>query len=413
MLNVIMYNTLYRPATRILSAKFDRARGVKLNFEFVSSTRVKFGSGRLRSICDDIIGLGHHALVVHGRDASRARHLLEKLDGGGVKTSVFSVAGEPTISIIRDALNRVRSDQIDLIIGIGGGSVLDTGKAIAALATNSGDPTDYLEVIGAGKPLIHTPLSYVAVPTSAGSGAEVTHNAVLKSTKHAVKVSLRSPLMAPILALIDPELTLSLPPPITATTGLDAMVQLIEPFVSIFANPMTDALCRDGLRRVGRSLRRAYDAGDDLAAREDMALASLYGGLALSNAKLGAVHGFAGPIGGMYQAAHGAICAALIPHVTAINIRELKRSNSSHKTLTKYDEVGALLTGRPDATSHDMMEWIENTVAGFRIPGLSEYGLKINDFQSVIDKARLSSSMKGNPIILEGTALTEILTLSF
>ena len=224
------------------------------------------------------------------------------------------VDGEPTIE---DARRAAAHADVEIVVAIGGGSALDLGKAAAALIANGGDPLRYLEVIGEGRPLERPSLPCVAIPTTAGTGSEVTRNAVLGSPTHGVKASLRSPHMLPAVALVDPELTYDLPPALTASTGLDALTQLIEPFVSARANAFVDAICRDAIPRVIAALPKAF-AGDR-AARADMAYASLCGGLALANAGLGAVHGFAGPIGGRFPAPHGAICAVLLPHVVAIN----------------------------------------------------------------------------------------------
>ena len=275
-----------------------------MNFEFATATRIVFGSGKLAEAGSIARGLGQRALLVTGADPARAARLGELLDKAGVEFVTFAVAGEPSVALAVAGAELARTGRCELVIACGGGSVIDAGKAIAALATNLGDPLDFLEVVGRGQPLRAAPLPFIAIPTTAGTGAEVTRNAVLAVPEQRVKVSLRSPLMLPRVALVDPELTLGLPPALTASTGLDALTQLLEPFVSGRANPFTDALCRDGLRRCARSLRRAFHDGQDAAAREDMALASLFGGLALANAGLGAVHGFAGPIGGMFPAPH-------------------------------------------------------------------------------------------------------------
>ena len=232
------------------------------------------------------------------------------------------------------------------MIGLGGGSAIDAAKAIAALAANGGDPLDYLEVVGRGRSLTQPSLPCIAIPTTAGTGAEVTRNAVLASPEHGIKASLRSATMLPRLALVDPELTYSLPAAVTASTGLDALTQLIEPFTSSKANPLTDALCREGMMRAARSLRTAYEDGRDAAAREDMALASLFGGLALANAGLGVVHGFAGPVGGTFHAPHGAVCAAFLPHVMAVNARALRTRQPGSAALARYDEIARILTGQ-------------------------------------------------------------------
>src|SRR5208282_5705063 len=227
----------------------------------------------------------------------------------------------------------------------GGGSAIDAAKAIAAMLTNKGELLDYVEIIGRGKPLTQPSAPFIAVPTTAGTGSEVTRNAVLASPEHRVKVSLRSPLMLPRVAVVDPELTYALPPAITASTGLDALTQLIEPFVCARANPMVDALCIEGIRRAARSLREVVHQNPGKSAREDMALASLFGGIALANAGLGAVHGFAGPMGGMFAAPHGALCAALLPGVMAANVAALRRRQPGGEGLRRYDEIARLLTG--------------------------------------------------------------------
>jgi alcohol dehydrogenase class IV len=232
----------------------------------------------------------------------------------------------------------------------------------------------------------------------------------LGSPEHRVKVSLRSPLMLPRLAIVDPELTYDLPPALTASTGLDALTQVLEPFVSPLANPLTDAICREGLQRVARALRRAYEHGGDVTARQDMALASLLGGLALANAKLGAVHGFAAPFGGMFPAPHGATCAALLPHVMAINVQALQARDPDHQALRRYAEAAQLLTGHDRATAGDGVTWAQALCRELQVPGLSTYGLTEADFPMLIEKAAKSSSMKGNPIELTAEELGEILS---
>ncbi|MCD4685423.1 MAG: iron-containing alcohol dehydrogenase, partial [Anaerolineae bacterium] len=339
-------------------------------FEFATATRIIFGAGKLADVGLIAAALGQRALVVTGKHTARASRLLELLSDAGVDVTVFAVDQEPTIAIVQQGTAQARDAVCDLVIGFGGGSVLDAGKAIAALLTNPGDPLDYLEVIGKGQPLIAAPAPYIAIPTTAGTGAEVTRNAVLASPEQRVKVSLRSPLMLPDVALVDPKLTYSVPPDITAYTGLDALTQVIEPYVSHLANPLTDALCREGITRAARSLRRAVTHGDDAAAREDMALASLMGGLALANAKLGAVHGFAGPFGGMFHAPHGAVCAALLPHVMATNVAVLSQRAPDHLALQRYTEIGQIVTGERDATAQDGVAWVSDLCAALSVPGL-------------------------------------------
>jgi alcohol dehydrogenase class IV len=305
-------------------------------------------------------------------------------------------------------VTRAREAGCDVIVAIGGGSVVDTGKTIAALIGNGGDPLDYLEVIGAGKEITKPSIPFVAVPTTAGTGSEVTRNAVLAAEGHRVKVSLRSPLMLPRVALVDPVLTHTMPPAVTASTGLDALTQVIEPFVSSKRNPLTDGICREGMGRAARSLRRAYQRGDDAEARRDMALASLFGGLALANAALGAVHGFAAPAGGMFSAPHGALCARLLPFVMERNVAALRARSPNSPVLPRFDEVARILTGRPDASAEDGIAWVMGICDELAVPHLSAHGLVEAHFDTLVDKAAAASSMKGNPIELTRDELLEI-----
>ncbi|OQY79959.1 MAG: alcohol dehydrogenase, partial [Anaerolineae bacterium UTCFX5] len=352
---------------------------------------------------------GERALVVTGGSVERARIVQEALNRAGIAHTAFAVAHEPTVDLAQQAVRMARDFGAQVVIGFGGGAAVDLGKAVAALTTNPGDPLDYLEVIGRGKPLVADPLPYLAVPTTAGTGAEVTRNAVLASPEHRVKVSLRSPKMLPRVALIDPELTLSLPPGITASTGMDALTQCIEPFVSPAANALTDVFCRDGIQRAARSLLRAYHDGSEIDAREDLSAAALMGGLALANAKLGAVHGFAAPIGGMFDAPHGAVCAALLAPVMRANLDALRERAPEHPSLERYAEVARLLTGRLDAAADDGVQWVEALTHDLRIPGLSVYGVNSDVLPEIADKAAHASSMKGNPIALSQAELAGIL----
>jgi alcohol dehydrogenase class IV len=348
-------------------------------------------------------------MVVTGRSSARADIILEQLDKQGIESISFSVLGEPTTDIALAGVQKARQAACDWVIGIGGGSIIDTGKVIAALLTNEGELLDYLEVIGKGKPLEKMPAPYVAVPTTAGTGAEVTSNSVLESPEHRVKVSMRSPLMLPRLAIVDPELTYSMPPPITASTGLDAFTQLLEAFVSNKANPLTDGICREGLRRAAGSLVRVFEDGRDTEAREAMSLASLFGGLALANAKLGAVHGIAGPLGGMFKAAHGAICGRLLPYVMEMNISALQMREPESPSLVRYREVARILTGKTEAEPSDGIDWIQNICSRLKLPPLADYKITEADFPLLVEKGQAASSMKGNPIQLTEEELVKIL----
>jgi alcohol dehydrogenase class IV len=323
-----------------------------------------------------------------------------------------SLAGEPTTAAVTAAVAQARSAGCDLVIGFGGGSPLDAAKAVAALLTNPGELSDYLEVIGRAQPLTRAAAPCLAIPTTAGTGAEVTRNAVLASPAHQLKVSLRSPFLLPRLALVDPELTRDLPPALTASTGLDALTQLIESWVSCRANPLTDGICTEGLRRAARALRPAFHDGGNAAAREDMALASLCGGLALANAGLGAVHGFAAPVGGMFPAPHGAVCAALLSHVMAVNLQAARARQPSGETLRRYTELAQLLTGDATATAEDGVRWVRALVDELLIPGLRVYGVTSDHVTLLVERAAQASSMKANPLPLTRDELVEIITRS-
>jgi len=390
-----------------------------MRFEFATATRIIFGRGTIREVGPLSADMGSSAFVVTGSSTKRAGLLLEQLDKHRIKHVMFNVTGEPTTTIVKEAIEQARLTKPDLVIGIGGGSVLDTGKVIAALLTNTGRLEEYLEVVGDGKPIKQSPLPYIAIPTTAGTGAEVTRNAVLGVPEQKVKVSMRSPLMLPRVAVVDPELTYSMPPALTASTGLDALTQLIEAYVSNKANPLTDGICREGIKRAGRSLRKVYEDGSNEAAREDMSLASLFSGLALANAGLGAVHGFAGPLGGMsilrstakdeISAPHGVICARFLPYIMQANVQVLKTRQADSPYLTRYDEVAQLLTGKTKAQASDGVVWIQELCETLKVPPLTEFGLKEQDFPEVVAKAQKSSSMKGNPIQLTDNDLMEIL----
>ena len=322
---------------------------------------------------------------------------------------LFGVSGEPTVARVRDGVALFKSSQCELLIAIGGGSAIDAGKAIAALAANPGDVLDYLEVIGKAQPLANAPVPMIAVPTTAGTGSEVTRNAVLGSPEHGVKASLRSPMMLPRVALVDPNLTLGLAAAITASTGLDAVTQLIEPYVCLRANPMTDALCLDGLRAVLVNLIPACAFGTVAAARAGMSYASLLGGLALANAGLGVVHGFAAPIGGMFDAPHGAVCAAILPHGMAANIRALRARDPEGGALERYREIARVLTGNSDASAEDGARWVRYLVWNLRIPALNTYGIGPEHLEDIVGKAAAASSMKANPVVLTAAELKSIL----
>jgi alcohol dehydrogenase class IV len=379
-----------------------------MRFEFATATRIIFGEGTAATLPELVRSFGARPLVVTGASSERTAWLVAALSAESL-----SVAGEPTVDLVRDGARRVREAGCDVVVAVGGGSAIDAGKAIAIVATNGGEPLDFLEVVGKRCALSATPLPFIAVPTTAGTGSEVTRNAVLASPEHGVKASLRSPMMLPKVALIDPELTYALPPAITASTGLDALTQLIEPYVSGRANPITDALCVEGISRAAGALGRVYRNGADQEARREMALASLLGGLALANAGLGVVHGLAAPLGGGWNAPHGALCAALLPHGMAANVAAMRARAPLHPSLERYAAVARLLIGRKEATAEDGVEWVRALCAEFNIPALRAWGIASADLPAVVEKAARASSMQANPLPLTGEELLTVLSAAW
>lgn len=387
-----------------------------MRFEFATAGRIIAGAGRVAELPEVLAGLGSRVLVCTGANAARHAGLLASLT---LPTAVLEVAAEPTVGLARAGVAAAREHGADIVAAIGGGSVIDAGKAVAMLLGNGGDPLDYLEVIGSGRAITRPAVPCIAVPTTAGTGAEVTANAVLASPEHRVKASLRSPLMIPRIALVDPQLTVSCPPPVTAASGLDALTQCLEPLVSPRASPLTDGLASEGLRRAAAGLRAAYADGEDLAARAEMATCALLGGMALANAKLGAVHGLAGVIGGIADVPHGIACATLLAPVIEANVQALRSQGHGvqggqgvqgvHPALDRYARAARLLTGEPAASVQDGLAWIRQTLSLLAVPGLATFGIGPQHADEIAAKALTSSSMQGNPVALSHGDLKAIL----
>lgn len=385
-----------------------------MKFSFFASPAILFGVGTRFEALDRFSTLGRRPFVVTGGPKPEAESFLEKLRENSPASVFYRVSsGEPSIPGVNEALRAAKTHGCDSVIAVGGGSVIDTGKAVSALLTNGDDCLEFLEVIGQGKPLARQPVPMVALPTTAGTGTEVTKNAVLASPEHQVKVSMRSEMMIPRVAVVDPELCLSMPAFVTAHTGLDALTQLMEAFVSRKKNPLTDGICREGIRRASRSLIRAFDDGSDIDARTDMSCASLFGGLALANAGLGAVHGFAGPMGGMYHQPHGLLCAVLLPHVFAANAEAASAQSDTSELSERFVELAGLLTGSDSAAPERAIAWIRSTCEKLNIPRLSDLDIPQADFPEIVRKALGSSSMKGNPLELSERELLDILERAY
>ena len=383
-----------------------------VRFDLALPGDIRFGAGRVSEVPGALADLGaNRVMVITGRTTSRADGIRAALNEADMSSMVFGVATEPSIERVRAAVDLALESGCDAVLGFGGGSALDVAKAVAVLARSGTDPMDHLEVIGAGRPIERPGLPCVAVPTTAGTGSEVTRNSVLSGG--GVKASLRSPLMLPKLAVVDPDLLLGVPKPTIAASGMDALSQLIEPLLSQRANPFTDALARDGIRRSARSLRRAYQEGMEAAGvREDLAIASMFSGICLANSGLGAVHGLAAAAGARLSAPHGAVCAAVLAAAMDVNLRALRERAPDHSALQRIAEVAGLLAGRPEASPEDAITWLAELTAALSIPGLASYGLSQDAIATVVTAAQRASSMRGNPIELSDQEVTEIVTRS-
>ncbi len=386
-------------------------------FSFGTVGRIEFGRGRFGEIGRLAAGLGSSLLVVCNADRSGEQKLLERLHGHAKRESlsvkVVWMDGEPTVEDVDRGLEAGRRSSCDAVIGLGGGSAIDAAKAIAGLMTNGGACLDYMEVIGRGLPIEVAAAPWIAVPTTAGTGAEVTRNAVIGSKEKAYKASIRSPLLLASIALVDPELGVGVRRTVTARCGMDALTQCIESFTSNHANPMTDALALEGVARAARSIRRACSYGDDLDAREDMALAALISGITLSSAGLGAVHGLAAPAGARFPVPHGVVCAKLLPKVMEANITALAAEDPDHPVLARYAEIGRLLAGDRELSGDEALaaayESAGALVRDLSIPGLAQFGFTGNDLPAIVEKARGASSMRFNPVELPTSVLEEAL----
>ncbi len=374
-------------------------------FELAAPGRIVFGAGVVAQASPALGALGaKRVLLVTGRSARRSDGFRASLK---LPTVNYTIPSEPTLGMVEEGRTLARKEKCDAVVAFGGGSAIDAGKAIAALAGNDGDLLDYMEIVGQATPLPRAGLPCIAIPTTAGTGAEVTKNSVLASPEAKVKASLRSPHLLPMLALVDPDLLDGMPNTVLAPTGLDALSHLLESFVSKRANPFTLALAREGMARTARSLRPAFEQGLTAERREDLALASLFGGLCLANSGLGAVHGFAAPLGGMWKAPHGAVCAALLPAVMRANIAALAERSPQSPVLSRYRELDHLL-----ASGGDAVAWTTELTVALGIPKLSALGVRPDDVPLLVEKGKAASSMRGNPIVLTDDELTAIVNES-
>ena len=386
--------------------------------EFASAQRIVFGRGSLEQVGEIAAGLGKKALLVAGAHLSATGELARveyQVAKKGLAFERFMVHGEPEVSLVDEAAGRARLLACDLVVAVGGGSVLDVGKAAAGLAVNGGSVRDYLEGVGTGRALKQRGLPFLAVPTTAGTGSEVTRNAVVASREEGFKKSIRSPLLLATAAIVDPALTDSCPPAQTAASGLDALTQLIEPYVSTRANPATDALALEGIRRARVALPRAFANGADAQARDDLALASVLGGLCLANAGLGAVHGIAAALGARFEVPHGLACACVLAATVEANIHALERRGPTGAALARFARLGEVLTDRTFGSTGEAraacVKFLQELCERLGIPKLSRFKVVAAHVPSLAGESR-GSSMQSNPVVLEDAEIREILSAS-
>jgi alcohol dehydrogenase class IV len=381
-------------------------------FEFFGVGRIVFGRGQFARAGELAATLGRDPLVVYNGDEPGRGGALDQLTGAIQPKAVERQRGEPTVSDVDRILNSARATGCDCVVALGGGSAIDAAKAVAGLLGNGGAALDYMEVVGKGQKITKPALPWMAIPTTAGTGAEATRNAVIGYPEKQFKASIRSEMLLPRVALIDPEIQTSVPPNATASSGMDALCQCIESYTSTGANPMTDALALRGMALAAARLRDAYNFGEDVEAREAMAMAALLSGMTLTSAGLGAVHGFAAPLGANFPVPHGVVCAALLPHVIEANVLAARAQSPGHPVLARYATVGRAL-------SHGHVEEhqaIDNAIAetaslvrDLKIPPLGTFGLTPAAVPAMVQLARKASSMRFNPVALSDEALAGIL----
>jgi alcohol dehydrogenase class IV len=383
--------------------------GMMTQFDFSTATRILFRSGAVKDIGKVAAEFGKNVLFVTGKHIQISTSVKQNLAENGFVVTEFVREGEPSDQTIKEGVRLAKGCRIEMVIACGGGSSIDTGKAISAMLTNPGELEEYLELVGKGLPLVNQAAPFIAIPTTAGTGSEVTRNAVIRILSHGVKVSLRGQKIIPRVAIVDPELTLALPPDVTGYTGMDALTQLIEPYLTLKANPLSDALSIEGIKRSKKSLLKAYHSGNDISAREDLSLASLFSGIALANSGLGGVHGIAGVIGGMTPAPHGALCACLLPYVFESNAELITQNSKKSSAYEKLLTIGRILLDSEPNEMGDIVKYLEELAEILNIGRLKSFGVNEKDFPAIIDYSMTSSSMKGNPVSFSKEQIKRIL----
>lgn len=368
-----------------------------MGFTFLAPPEIRFGAGESRRLPEILARFGRRPFLVTGARTPERFPFLAAL--GDLPR--FAVSGEPDVAAVDEAARQAREAGADVVLAVGGGSALDTGKAVSAMVVHEGSVLDYLEQVGTGRTLQRPPLPFVAVPTTAGSGSEATKNAVIRVPERRVKRSLRHDLLMPRVAVVDPDLAATAPRAVAASAGLDALTHLLEGFVSTGAGPMTDALARPGLARAARGLEALAEGAPDA---ESMALAALWGGLVLANAGLGAVHGLVAPLGGRWAIPHGLGCAALLVDTLRANLRALRARAPRSPSLERYTEAARLFGARDPER---LLERLDDLRRRLDVPRLAAYGVGESDVEPIVRDSR-GGSMRFNPIELTDAELADI-----
>lgn len=376
-------------------------------FQFMTATRIIFGEGALPNSLSILNQYGYSVLLVSGKERERSRIITQYLNAQNMRYQHVAITGEPNITMVEETAILGRRFKPDMVVAIGGGSVIDMGKALAAIIPNQGNVYDYVEVVGRSVPLKTKPIPFIAIPTTASTGAEVTRNAVLKSGQDKVKVSLRSPDMLADVAIVDPALTYGTDMYTSGRGAMDAFTHLMEAYVCGEPNPLTDMVCEEGLRRLSRSILPACRK-DDKKARADLSFAAMLGGMAITNAKLGAAHGLASALGGKLEAPHSVITARLAPHVMYENIRSARKAKRKD-LLSRYEKIAQIVTGRNNVHVEDGILWVKMMLDKLQLPNLSQFGVCSTSFEKVADDALQSVAIKGNPLPLTQERLVYIL----
>ncbi|MGZ2257359.1 iron-containing alcohol dehydrogenase [Roseobacter sp. A03A-229] len=370
-------------------------------FRLLTAGRIEFGRGTRELVAAEALTFGRSVLLIRGRSVAWVDQLADSLKSKGAQVTAVICTGEPTVPMVEEAMTMGRTAGADVVVSVGGGSVIDLGKAVAALLPGTSEVMDHLEGVGGGKPLTEAPLPFIAVPTTSGTGAEATKNAVISVPEAARKVSLRDDRMLPDLAVVDPSLTDHAPRAQTLASGLDALTQVIEPYLCTRANPLTDALCRAAIPLGAQALARLA-AQEDAQARDDIAFVSLASGLALANAGLGAVHGLAGVLGGRLGAPHGLICGRLLGPVLIANREALANGGAD---LGRFHEVAAWLAEAFDHPPDDVFAALPEMLDRWQVPRLGTWLAPQTDLMAIAEEAQTASSMKANPCALSSEVL--------